>query len=123
MALRIFTDFGAASRNQVTLRVNLNLFISNGLIHRYKLEGFEYVCLYIDDEKMVVGLKFTKPENANNKEIRKVLKEKSGISINISPILRFYGVSKLYEKKNLDIAEEDGLLVLDLSSLKETVTT
>lgn len=119
MALRKFIEFGAASRNNVSLRANKSLFISKSIINKYKIVNPEACFIFIDDKKPIVGLQFVEKMNKENKELRKVLKERSGFSINIAPILRFYGIEKKKGKIEMSIIEDDELLLIDLVELKK----
>ena len=119
MTLRKFIEFGAASRNNISLRANQNLFISKSIINKYKIANPEACFIFIDDKKPLVGLQFVEKMDKENKELRKVLKEKSGLSVNISPILRFYGIEKKKEKIEMSIIEDEELLLIDLAELKK----
>ena len=117
MALRKFVEYGAASRNEVTLRVNQTLFISNSMVARYGGTGATAVNLYIDDETPRIGIEFLSPSDDNGKETRKISTEKSGIAINVSAILKYYNIPKFEGKRTLYTKNEEGMLILDLNDL------
>ena len=71
------------------------------------------------NNKYVKEIKFLDEIQKDDKECRKVSREKSGVSLNISPILRFYNINKVTEKKTLPSRMEGELLVVDLSGVKD----
>lgn len=119
MALRKFTNFGAAARSEVTLRVNQSIFISNSMLHKCKAINVKAVYLYVDDERPIIGIKFIDQVAENDKECRKVSREKSGVSLNIAPILKFYNINKQSKKKTMSSRIEGELLIVDLFQVKD----
>jgi hypothetical protein len=110
MAFTKFIDYGAASRHEATLRVNKTLFISKSMLTKFGVSNSKSAILYIDDNKKRLGIEFSsKIEN----EGRKISVERSGISINIAPILRFYNI-EVKERKKLSVIIESGKLIIDL---------
>lgn len=117
MGFRPFKDFGNASRSTLTLRTSGVLFISNGILRKFNAEYCEAVLLFIDDESAKVGLKFIKEFDSIQANCKKLSRERSGVSVNVAPILRYYEVSKQQEKINLAMQRQDDLLILEISSL------
>jgi hypothetical protein len=118
MSLRKFIEFGAASRNKVTLRANQTLFISKSIVNKYTSLNPVGCFIFVDDKKPILGIQFVDNID-NNKEIKKISKEKSGFSVNISSVLRFYNIEKRKEKIDMDIVEDKDMLLMDLEKLKK----
>jgi len=119
MSFRKFTEYGAASRTNVTIRTNDLLFISKNILKQFNSENSEYAVIYIDDKNCLVGIKFFEDKPPNG-DYRKLSKEKSGVSVNIAPVLRYLGIKKLHEKFTTGTQEKEGLLVFSLHNLKES---
>lgn len=122
MGFRPFTEHRSSLRNFLTLRVSGAVFISGHILN--KIHGHEpaAVCLFVDEENLLVGLKFMDVYDGAIKECRKVLKEKSGVSVSIQPILRFFDIPKLTKKVDLAVKEEEKMLILDLKALRSENT-
>jgi hypothetical protein len=115
--LRKFIDFGSASRGNITLRVNRGLFISNAIINKIKAVNPEAAELFIDDKKCLVGIKLI-PHYIDSQS-RKLCKEKSGVSFNITPILRALNIRIMKEKSVFEYnIGNDNVLIIDLSPIK-----
>lgn len=121
MSFRKFTEYGAASRQTITIRTNDLLFISKSILKRFN-ENAIYAYIHIDDENKRIGIEFLneKPEDSNH---RKISEEKAGISINIGPVLRFLGVGRLSEKYVTDFDESDGMLVFSIKDITDRKAT
>lgn len=114
--MKIFTHYGASAREQVTIRTNDILFVSDTLLKRFNADKCCFVTIFIDEENAEIGLEFhdNKPTNVH----RKVCGEKSGISINIAPILRYFNIKKLDRKYIANIRKDGKLLVFSIRELK-----
>jgi len=126
MSFRKFTEYGAASRNNITIRTNGLLFISKnvakqvGFYQKKPIGGgfykeFKYSVLFIDEENKKVGIKFY--EEKPDGEYRKISDEKAGISLNIFPVLRFFGINKLDKKFTTDFEINEDMLVFSIKDL------
>lgn len=115
MSFRKFTEYGAASRTSVTIRTNDLLFISKAILNQLDVDEANYVMIFIDEEEYLLGLIFTKEKPNDN--YRKISNEKSGVSVNIAPILRFFGITKLKEKFTSDVTKKEGMLVFSIKDL------
>ena len=118
MAFKKFVDYGAASRDEATLRVSGNLFLSKSIVSKTKIPDPQYALLYVDEDELKVGIEFFAEDNGD-KALRKVSGEKSGYSVNLAPILRHIGIADRKKKSSHDVAQEEGLLVISLKDLKE----
>lgn len=115
--LRQFTDFGAASRGNITLRVNRGIFISNAILNKLECIDAKFVNLFIDDERCLIGMIFIK--NKTDGASRKLSIEKSGFSFCATPLLRVLGIKILKQKTTFEYKIKDDMLIIDLSSVKK----
>jgi hypothetical protein len=118
MAFKKFVDYGAASRDEATLRVSGNLFLSKSIVGKSNIADPQYALLYVDEDELKVGIEFFS-QDTGEKALRKVSKEKSGYSVNLTPILRHMGIGERKKKSSHDVAQEEGLLVISLKEIKE----
>lgn len=117
MTFRLFTEYGAASRTQVTIRTNELLFISKTTLKQFDAEESNFAVIYIDELSLNVGIQFHK--NEPNTNFRKISQEKSGVSINISPILKYLGIGSVRKKFMSDVENREGMLIFSIKCLKE----
>ena len=115
--LRKFTEYGAASRIQVTIRTNDLLFISKSILRQFN-ENAKYAYIHIDEINYLIAIEFLseKPQDTEN---RKISEENAGVSINLSPVLRFFGIKKLKKKYMTDYENKEGMLVFSVKNLIE----
>lgn len=122
MAFKVFTAFGAGSRLEATLRANSYLFLSHGILKRAGYEHAISAQLMFDEETDRLGIKLFRNGEApsGDQTIRDMSKERSGKSVNILPLLRFYGLPdpKKVGRQVLPVTFEDGLVVVDLKGLR-----
>jgi hypothetical protein len=116
MAFRIFTAYGAASRPEATLRTSGYLFLSKGILQRAGDVEATHCQLQFDEQSGLLGIKLA----SNGRELiedgfRPLTGERSGASINILPLLRYYGFPRLKEKRVLPVKFEDDLIVIELA--------
>jgi hypothetical protein len=116
MGFELFDNYGAASRGEATLRASGYLFIPSALLQRHRIKSAEYVEVYYDDKERLVGLKFYENEQKERHAQRKASQEKSGVAVNLLPLLRQWGVDKP-TKKSLEVQQEDGLLTVDIGGV------
>lgn len=118
MSFRKFIEYGAATRRTLTIRTNNLLFISKCILKQMTCEEVEFAIIFIDEENLKVGLKFSKikPES----EHRNLSKEPSGVTLNITPVLRFFRIKTPGKKIILDFEKEEELLVFSVKNLIET---
>jgi hypothetical protein len=115
MKFRKFTEYGAASRTKVTIRTNDLLFVSKTTLKRFK-ENAKFAFIHVDDSNYLIAIEFLidKPSDGN---FRKLSEEKAGVSINIGPVLRFFGIKKIVKKYVVDYENKDGMLVFSIKEL------
>lgn len=123
MGFKIFTEYGASSRNEATLRVSGYLFISNAILKRLNVDtsGEEIqqgAILLFDEDSNLLGIKLSEEYDQKQQDQRKLSKEQSGAAINILPLLRFYGFDKPTEKHLLKVDVRENMYVIDLSEIK-----
>lgn len=119
MAFKTFTSYGASSRSSLTLRVSGVLFISDGIINRLKAGKAEAAVVLFDDESPKIAINFLEKFDDTIEGCRKLAAERSGVSLNIASVLRYYGVEKIKEKVNFKMEKQDDLLVIDISALTD----
>ena len=123
MAFEVFTAYGAASRPEATLRTSGYLFVSKGIMKRAQSENATHAQLMYDEIENRLGIRlydtFDVPENES---VREVSPEKSGIAVNLMPLLRFYGFPgpKILGKRVLPITLDGNVIVIDLKTLRQT---
>ncbi len=117
MTFRKFTEYGAASRLTVTIRTNDLLFISKSTLKQFNEAG-NIVNIHIDDINSLIGIEFLTDEPTDG-NFRKVTKENAGVSINVAPVLRFFGVKKLEKKFVTGYESKEGMLVFSIKELIE----
>lgn len=116
MTFRVFTSYGAASRPEATLRGSGYLFLSKGILQRAGNSAAAHCQLQFDEQSGRLGIKLL----ADGHELfedgaRRLTVEKSGASINILPLLRYYGFPRLEGKRVLPVKFEGDLIVIELS--------
>ena len=116
MAFRKFIEFGASARDTVTIRNNDLVFISDSLLNQANARDKSYVYIHIDEKSFKIGIQFL-DEEPSDYNFRKITKEKAGGTINLSAVLRFFGVKKLMSKHIAETSFENGLLVFSIESL------
>ena len=112
MAFRVFTAYGAASRPEATLRSSGYLFLSKGILQRAGDEKATHCQLRFDEEDGRLGIKLARDDFDDG--VRAMSIEPSGASVNILPLLRYYGFPALKGKRVLPVKFEDDMIVLDL---------
>jgi hypothetical protein len=113
MAFRVFTAYGAASRPEATLRSSGYLFLSKGILQRAGDEKATYCQLRFDEEDGRLGIKLARDDF--DEGVRQMSIEPSGASVNLLPLLRYYGFPALKGKRVLPVKFEDNMIVLDLA--------
>ena len=124
MAFKVFDAYGAASRPTATLRVSGYVFLSKGILKRANGEGAKHAELMFDEETGQVGIRLVSDfwDDVKSPSIRPVSVENSGISVNLLPLLRFYGLGKPTEKHVLDVEFDEGMVIIDLSKVLTKVS-
>ena len=117
MALVKFKDFGTSSSTIVTLRANEGSFIRKGVLKKVTDGEVSGAQLYVDDEKPILAIDFIKTGIDGEKSIRKVYKEKTGVSLSVSAILRHYGIKKPDKKIRLEFTIEEKMLKINLEKV------
>ena len=120
MGFKVFDAYGAASRPTATLRVSGYMFLSKSIQKQAGSEHPTHVQLSFDEDSDKVGIRFLTDfvDDTDSPSIREVSTEKSGISANLLPLLRFYRFSKPTKKHVFPVEFEDGMVVVDLSELR-----
>ena len=129
MGFQVFEAYGAASRPEATLRASGYLFLSKGILKRGGMEGATHAQLMFDEETDKLGVSLYMDPTGENDTIRELSREKSGASINIVAVLRYYrfpDMKKIGKRVlSVDFDEDfvgDKIITIDLSSLRETAT-
>src|SRR5579863_4478283 len=91
MPFEVFDAYGAASRPEATLRASGHLFISRGIVKRSGREDATYYQLQFDEDTDRMAIRMCRNyDKISEQGVREVIQEKSGIAINIVPLLRYY---------------------------------
>lgn len=113
MAFKVFDKYGAASRQEVTIRASGYAFMSHGILARMGREDATHFQALYDEETGRVALNFTNSPD-NDGTWRELSREKSGVAANILPVLRFYNLNLGGKKRVLPVQIEDDYLVMDI---------
>ena len=113
MAFKVFDKYGAASRQEVTVRASGYAFMSHGILGRMGKEHATHFRALYDEDTGRVALDFTNSPD-NDGTWRELSKEKSGVSANIMPLLRFYNLNLGGKKRVLPVQIENDFLVMDI---------
>jgi hypothetical protein len=116
MTFRKFTEYGAASRTQITIRVSNLLFISYVSFKEFNKDS-RFAEIYIDESNYMIGIKFLLKKDSE-KTSRKIMFEKAGITININWPLKYFGIKKLKRKYISDYKKQDDMIVFSIFLLK-----
>jgi hypothetical protein len=113
-----FTNYGAACRNHLTIRASGKLFIPRNIItDRLDIKMVSHYKILLDDEdqyRLGIKLSFLTPGVNDFRSKRKVSVEKSGVTLNIAPVLSSLGVHKIKQKMLIPYTIEDALLVINV---------
>jgi hypothetical protein len=121
MGFEVFSAYGAASRDQATLRASGYLFVPSGMIQAIAAEGVTHVVLMYD--KAATKLAIRAPRDDETPEVwREVVHEKSGIVVNIVPLLKTYKLQQPKKKVKLpaQVDSEQPWVVIDMRAVSET---
>lgn len=121
MAFKIFDAYGAASRPEATLRASGYIFLSKGILKRAGAEDATHAQLMYDEEQDRLGIRLYGMLDApNDQSTREMSVERSGASINILPLIRFYNLPdpKKMGKRILPVQFEDGLVVIEMRDFR-----
>lgn len=124
MAFVVFDAYGAAARPEATLRASGQLFLSRGILKRFGSEGGAFYCrLYFDEENDALGIRLFESRDVYEEDsIRDVSVEKSGIAINIIPLLRYYNFPLPDAKVMLPVSFGEDMILVNVQSLRERKT-
>lgn len=121
MAFKVFDAYGAASRPEATLRASGYLFLSKGVIKRAGSENATHAQLMFDEENDVLGIRLYAASDApNDGSAREASPEKSGVAVNVTPLLRYYDLPepKVVGKQVFNVTFQDNVIVIDLKDFR-----
>jgi hypothetical protein len=119
MTFKVFDAYGAAARPEATLRASGQLFLSRGILKRSGREDATFYQLQFDEDTDRLAVKACrKYDESSETGVREALQEKSGIAINVIPLLRYYNFPMPKTKIVLPVTFESGLVVVDLKELR-----
>lgn len=120
---QVFDAYGAASRPEATFRSSGYLFLSRGILKRAGNEHATHAQLLFDETDNRLGIKLCGADEAgaSARGVREVILERSGASVNLVPLLRYFGFpeAKVIGKRVLPVTFDKGLIVTELQSLRE----
>lgn len=121
MAFEVFDAYGAATRPEATLRASGYLFLSRGILKRGGSENATHAQLLYDETADRLGIKLGGDVDALlSSGFKEMSREKSGASVNLLPLLRYYGLPepKLVGKQVLPVEFDGGMIVIELKPLR-----
>lgn len=120
MAFKVFDAYGAAARPEATLRASGQLFLSRGILKRSGREHATHYQLQFDEDTDRLAIKLCQnTDGFSASGVREALLEKSGIAINVVPLLRYYNFRMPKAKVMLPVTFESDLVVADISGLRQ----
>lgn len=121
MSLKLFREFGTASRDEATIRSRGNIFLSNAIARRAGNGDSKSARLYYDEENERLGIELLGEYEKGDKSQRKVSKENSGISVNAAALFKYFGY-ELGEKKSAPIEIDQNMVIIDVSKMPKSET-
>lgn len=120
MPFEVFDAYGAAARPEVTLRASGQLFVSRGILKRSGREDATLYQLQFDEDTDRLAIKMCRNyDKLNEQGVREAIREKSGIAINVLPLLRYYNLQVPKQKVVFPVGfENGGLVIVDLKGLR-----
>lgn len=120
MALELFTDYGTASKQSVTVRESGLVYISNSLLKDYfdlDVQDADSYNIFVDRESKSVAISVLTKRGVDesSKQFTSSQKTKSGVLVNAMPVLRALGLrDKGFHKADLDASkiEHEGKVLL-----------
>jgi hypothetical protein len=97
------------------------LFISRGILKRSGNEsGATHCRLFFDEENDALGIRLLDgPDAFEADSIRDVSVERSGVAINILPLLRYYNFPVPHAKVVLPVTFDNDMVVVNIQGLRE----
>lgn len=123
MSFEVFDAYGAATRPEATLRASGYLFLSRGILKRAGNESATHAQLLYDETSDRLGIRLGADVDALvSPGFKEASKEKSGVSVNLLPLLRYYGLPepRVAGKRVLPVGFEGGMIVIELKSLRDS---
>lgn len=90
MEFEKFTYRGISHRPKVSIRKSGMFGFNNALIKKYNLRNYEYVVLYYDKKRKIIGFKFT--NNINEEGKYKINVRDKSASFSGRSFLDYYGI-------------------------------
>jgi len=123
MALKVFDGYGAASRPEATLRVSGYLFLPKGILKRGGRESATHCELMFDDANDDLGVRLLDKEidDVSAETVRPLVPEKSGCSIGVMPLLRYFAFppKPTKKKRTLPVSfQTNNVIVMNLRDLR-----
>lgn len=121
MAFKVFDAYGAASRPEATLRTSGYLFLSKGIMKRAGSENATHAQLLFDEAWDRLGIRLYEPVDVpNDGSAREASLEKSGIAVNVLPLMRYYGLPdpKSLGKQVLTVSFDGNVIVIGMSGIR-----
>lgn len=121
MAFKLFDAYGAANRPEATLRASGYLFLSRGILKRGGNEDATHAQLLYDEAEDRLGIKLGGDVDVLlDNGFKDISREKSGASVNLLPLLRYYRFPepKAMGKRVLPVEFEKEMIVIELKPLR-----
>ena len=97
MAFEKFVETSRSYRAKVSIRANGTLGLNSGAVNKFNLAEFEWVVLYYDREKRLIGIKPT--ENEKEEGAQKISKGKTGAWVAARRFIDFYDIGTVKTKR------------------------
>lgn len=111
MAFILFTGFPSGVKGHVTLRNSGYVFIPGVYLHEIGAFSHQYAAIFLDEQIKKIAVQFSESKEIGYK---KVIQEKTGVSLNVSAILRYMGLTAPKKRAHLKCSIEGKQLIIDL---------
>jgi len=86
---------------------------NKGAVEKYKLEDYNYVVLFFDDEERKIGIKLT--NDPKEEGAAKVIKRQNAVSFSANAFLNTFEIDHEKTRKyDLDFNKEEGMFIIQL---------
>ena len=113
MSWKKFESFGENFTPKISIRATGHIGFSRGAVNKFGLHRYQYCELLYDEERKMIGIKFTNDETSG--VTTKLVKRDIDCFISAKPFLNYFGVEYKPTKSYYgEHDEESGLVVIDL---------
>jgi hypothetical protein len=114
MAFEKFTETGGSYRAKLSVRANGTIGLNAGAMNRFGLDKYDWVVLFYDRERKLVGMKPTKTESEEG--ALRINKGKTGGWISARRFLDYYQIATTKTKRyDASWDEREKMIVVEIS--------